>query len=409
MNHCHSPRVVTRRAPRDSGLSLVEVLVSVVLIGLAVISVLGALGGSLIASAQHRKHATTDTLLRSAAELITGPATTYVTCANAATYASALPADPTGTITVTIQSVEYWTGTAGGAFDTSCSNSSDPDLNAQRITLLATSSDGRLSETMQFVKRRLTGGTSSAGSATTTSTTTATTIMPASTSRALTLLGTSSRVLQVSGGGKMTITGDPFVTTTSNKWAKTSGKSTLYVSGTTYYSAGDPYSTLAVPTSAGTVFTNGVYQGPGIYRTTPLTITANTTMAAGNYFLEAGMTISGSAAVTGTGVFLFNGCATGAAASCANGGSITISTSGTVTLTGPTTGTYAGMVLFQHRSNTKDVEITATAARTLDRVYAAGAKVLVSGSSSAVVRVAGVIAKTMTVNRSAETLIGPLS
>lgn len=73
------------------------------------------------------------------------------------------------------------------------------------------------------------------------------------------------------------------------------------------------------------------------------------TFAAGNYILAGGgLTVSGSASTTGTGVFFYNTKAPGGAA--ASVGSINFSGQSVDTLSAPTTGIYAGILFFQDRT-----------------------------------------------------------
>ena len=66
-----------RRLPRDPltrsserGETLAEVLVTIAIVGLAIVILVGALADSILASSNHRQHATADTVARSIAENI---------------------------------------------------------------------------------------------------------------------------------------------------------------------------------------------------------------------------------------------------------------------------------------------------------------------------------------------------
>ena len=148
----------------EDGFSLVEVLVTIVIVGVTFSALLGGLITTITVSSLHRKQATADSVTRSAAEWIKDSVQTpYQNCAGIGAYSlSGLP-KPAG-YTVAIQSVEYWDGAAavagtpysfnsgvGGHLGPSCPGSGDKGL--QRITIQVTSSDGQVSESVQVVKR----------------------------------------------------------------------------------------------------------------------------------------------------------------------------------------------------------------------------------------------------------------
>ena len=142
-----------RRAHADPGISLVEMVVSIALLGVVVVALLAGLTTAIATSSQHRKLATADTLLRSAAEIVSAPETPYVACASTTTYGAALPNDPTGQLGLTVTMVEHWNGSGTTpSFSATCS----PDTGLQRITLQARSIDNKQTETVQVVKRRTT-------------------------------------------------------------------------------------------------------------------------------------------------------------------------------------------------------------------------------------------------------------
>ena len=93
----------------------------------------------------------------------------------------------------------------------------------------------------------------------------------------------------------------------------------------------------------------------GIYSGITLSGNATLTLNAGIYIIEGGgLSVSGNASVTGSGVMIFNA---GSAYNATTGnyggtyGSITLSGNGTYSLSAPTTGTYAGILIFQDRTN----------------------------------------------------------
>lgn len=141
-----------RRVADESGFSLVEILLTIAIVGIAFAAILGGLATSITVSDLHRKQATADALARSAAEAVKDHAVGYVPCAGPNAYRDALPPAPSG-YAVSISSVAYWDGTSSDpmTFSGACPS---PDAGAQRITIVAASADGRATETVELIKRR---------------------------------------------------------------------------------------------------------------------------------------------------------------------------------------------------------------------------------------------------------------
>jgi prepilin-type N-terminal cleavage/methylation domain-containing protein len=138
------------RAQRDeSGLTLVECLVTVVIMGLAFVALLGGLGTSIFASDVHRKQATAETVLRSFAEHVKTEA--YVPCAGSSTYGGSFSTSATG-YSPSVTAVAWWNATSGAFDATACTTATDPGL--QRLTLQVRSSDERATESVQIAKRK---------------------------------------------------------------------------------------------------------------------------------------------------------------------------------------------------------------------------------------------------------------
>jgi prepilin-type N-terminal cleavage/methylation domain-containing protein len=150
-----------RSSGSEDGYSLAEILVTIVIVGIAFSAVLGGLFTSIASSAYQRKQATADTLARDAAELVkNNAANPYVNCAGVSTYS--MPSPPPGFqvfIRVSPPGVEYWKGSPIGsgpyAVDTDFQSSCPPDIGLQRITIQARSNDGQALETVQVLKRRV--------------------------------------------------------------------------------------------------------------------------------------------------------------------------------------------------------------------------------------------------------------
>jgi prepilin-type N-terminal cleavage/methylation domain-containing protein len=145
----------TRRAERsEAGVTLIELMVTISILGIAFTALLASLMGVFSFGEQHRKLAVGETLVRRYADSVNNA--TYVDCATTSSYSASLtPAPPTG-YTVTITTVEYWNGDASATFGTSQSGCvSASDKGAQRITVRVTgvASVGPLSNDVVILKR----------------------------------------------------------------------------------------------------------------------------------------------------------------------------------------------------------------------------------------------------------------
>ncbi|MFB6537767.1 type II secretion system protein [Streptomyces noursei] len=111
-----------RRRRGEEGETLIEVLVAVVLMGVAFVIILGGIGTAIISSVTQQKVTSADSVIRSAAEKVVSDP--YVSCASS--YET--PAPPAG-YTVTVK-IEYWDGV--GAFGQPCPTA---DTGVQKVTL----------------------------------------------------------------------------------------------------------------------------------------------------------------------------------------------------------------------------------------------------------------------------------
>jgi len=135
----------------DRGETLIEVLVTVVIMSIAIVAIAGALLTGVRIADVHRKTATATTVLRAYAEAlqarVVGTAGTYQDCAGPGHYQidftapDGFDAVPTG--------VAYWSPT-DSRFTATCTT----DTGVQRVTLQVTSDDPRISETLDVVIRR---------------------------------------------------------------------------------------------------------------------------------------------------------------------------------------------------------------------------------------------------------------
>jgi Tfp pilus assembly protein PilV len=135
----------------DSGESLIELLVAVLIMGTAVVAVVGGLGTAIMMSDIHRRQAAVSAHLTAFATTIEGAVaaspTQYVECANPDTsYPSYTPGAP---YSADITQVRYWNGSG---FATTCAAGSDTGV--QRLTLRVWSNDGRVDRSMDIVIRK---------------------------------------------------------------------------------------------------------------------------------------------------------------------------------------------------------------------------------------------------------------
>ncbi|MFD7032536.1 prepilin-type N-terminal cleavage/methylation domain-containing protein [Streptomyces sp. NPDC059917] len=123
-----APRPLRRRG--EEGETLIEVLVAVVLMGVAFVALLGGMGTAIIGAVAQQRLTGADSFVRSAAEKVVGDP--YVSCATG--YET--PPPPAG-YTVTVE-VAYWDGV--GAFGPACPTA---DTGVQKVTLTVHSTGPR--------------------------------------------------------------------------------------------------------------------------------------------------------------------------------------------------------------------------------------------------------------------------
>ncbi|MEU6477358.1 type II secretion system protein [Streptomyces sp. NPDC047017] len=134
------PRRPRRRG--EEGETLIEALVTVVLMGIAFVTILGGIGTAIISSVTQQKVTTADSVIRSAAEKVVSDR--YVSCARG--YET--PTPPAG-YSVTVE-IEYWDGV--GAFGRPCPAA---DTGVQKVTLTVRSTGPHpvRDATLEVVKR----------------------------------------------------------------------------------------------------------------------------------------------------------------------------------------------------------------------------------------------------------------
>jgi prepilin-type N-terminal cleavage/methylation domain-containing protein len=137
----------------EAGYTLTEVLVAVVILGVAVVAIVGALGTSIFSSRVHRNLVTGDAAARAYASQISQAG--YVNCATPAGGVNPYPvmANAPAGMTVAVSNISLWTGSSsagnfGGTSGPGCS-----DLGVQQITIVATPTAAGGGQSLTFVKR----------------------------------------------------------------------------------------------------------------------------------------------------------------------------------------------------------------------------------------------------------------
>ena len=136
---------------RERGETLVEVLITITIVGIAFTGILAGLATAINLSGRHRGQANADVVLVSAAESVKSQA--YAPCPGVTTTSY----NPTQGVTlpsgwaasnIEITSVKKWNGTA---FVASCPAA---DGNLQLVTITATTPDNKSTESVEVVKRK---------------------------------------------------------------------------------------------------------------------------------------------------------------------------------------------------------------------------------------------------------------
>jgi len=155
------------RGQGEGGFALIEILVSVTILGIAFVAILGGMATATNTSELHRQQAQVDAVLVSAVErvkaldggvpcaLATDP--TYLAAAREALPVSGDPADPDhwGDSTLEITEIKYWNGLEYIPDVVACEAvhaEPQPLLALQEITLQVTHPRGRESNSLTFVK-----------------------------------------------------------------------------------------------------------------------------------------------------------------------------------------------------------------------------------------------------------------
>ena len=142
------------RTRGDSGETLVELLVTITIMGVLFIAVVGGVATTIAMSDVHRQEGTAEGAIRSFAERVSDPSdVAYVDCATKASYASPVGFTLPAGWTASVVSVGYWQGNNPPTFTGACPS---PDKGLQQLTLQVQSKAGahQATETIVIVKRR---------------------------------------------------------------------------------------------------------------------------------------------------------------------------------------------------------------------------------------------------------------
>lgn len=138
-----------RRAGDEAGETLVEILVAVVIMGTAVVAIMGGFTTSILGSVLHRSHARIQTVLREHAEVIESGG--YPASCASPTPTPAATTESDG-FTSNVTGVQFWNGDNPATFG-SCSSGTLAN-GVAKVSLKAASSDGKVSESLDVFVRK---------------------------------------------------------------------------------------------------------------------------------------------------------------------------------------------------------------------------------------------------------------
>lgn len=143
----------------------------------------------------------------------------------------------------------------------------------------------------------------------------------------------------------------------------------------------DPLAYLKPPSTSGPCTSPTVINGsgnftlnPGVYCSTLIINgSPNVQLNPGVYVFDNGMTMNGSPTLTGSGVMLYNA-----------GGGLTLNGSSTSNLSAPTSGAYAGILVYQSRSDSSQLTMNGSNSSVFNgAIYAPTARIVDNGSGTA--------------------------
>jgi prepilin-type N-terminal cleavage/methylation domain-containing protein len=140
---------------RERGDTLIELLVAVVVMGIAVVAITGGVATSIRMSDIHRKQSAAGAYVRDFAEAIenavSATPTGYVPCAGTTTYTSAYPFSDAAFNPPEVTAVAYWDRVTL-TFGSTCTVGADTGV--QRLSLRIAAVDTRVVETLVIVIRK---------------------------------------------------------------------------------------------------------------------------------------------------------------------------------------------------------------------------------------------------------------
>jgi hypothetical protein len=194
----------------------------------------------------------------------------------------------------------------------------------------------------------------------------------------------SASALSASGNAKITAASIQVVGGVS----KSSNESLSPKPTTGVSSFADPLAGLQAPTTGlppmkgPASYSSGTHPlSPGIYSQISASGNASLVLSGGLYIIDGGgLAVSSNASITGSGVTIIN-----AGSNYPNTGgtygAISLSGNGTYNLTPATGGSYAGIVIYQPRDNSKAITITCNASGITGTIYAPTAQLAESGNA----------------------------
>lgn len=146
-------RARLRAEPSDSGDTLLEVVISTAIVGIAAVALIGALLTSITASSEHRSLTVDNTALKSYAnaavqQIQRQASANWTSCAS--TYTVTPPANMPSDYTVSLSSARYWTASGNsGSWSGNCPGAAAPQLFTVTVT-----SPTQVATSISFVIRK---------------------------------------------------------------------------------------------------------------------------------------------------------------------------------------------------------------------------------------------------------------
>jgi hypothetical protein len=166
------------------------------------------------------------------------------------------------------------------------------------------------------------------------------------------------------------------------------GNATVSPAPSTGVSINDPLGSLGGPSASGTPIFVSLSKGTqsisqGVYSQISVSGNASLTLGPGIYVIEGGgLTVTGNASISGQNVCIYNA-GSNYPGNGGNFGGIALSGNGTFNLSAPTSGTYAGILIFQSRQNTRALSLSGNALAGMSGlIYAPNALLSMSGNAA---------------------------